>query len=77
MTASDWRKLLGQLDKKPCVKERFLRFCKPKDRKYGRVKNPCYRCGRIGGGHLGQYGLQLCRQCFREIAEEIGFNKYN
>jgi len=33
----------------------------------------CERCGRFGA-HMSQYNLNLCRQCFREIAEEIGFN---
>ncbi|MEM3969488.1 MAG: hypothetical protein QXH01_08390 [Thermofilum sp.] len=23
------------------------------------------------------YGLNLCRRCFREVAEEIGFIKYS
>jgi small subunit ribosomal protein S14 len=77
MGASDWKSITKQLEKKPKVKDRFLRFCKPKERKFGRVKKPCQRCGRIGGGHCGQYGLDLCRQCFREIAKDIGFKKYN
>ncbi|MEM4719655.1 MAG: 30S ribosomal protein S14 [Candidatus Pacearchaeota archaeon] len=58
------------------MKAKFLRFCKPKDRKFGVASKKCARCGRFGA-HLGQYGLNLCRQCFREIAEEIGFKKYN
>ena len=75
MSASDWRKVLKQLESKPAVKQRFLRFCKPKERKFGISVNKCQRCGRIGG-HLSQYGLHLCRQCFREIAEQLGFKKY-
>jgi len=76
MTASDWRKLLKQLESKPVIKARFLKHCKPKDRKFGISVYRCTRCGRIGA-HIKKYGLHLCRQCFREIAEELGFKKYN
>lgn len=75
MTASDWRKILKQLESKPAIKQRFLRFCKPKERKFGIAGKKCQRCGRFGA-HISQYGLHLCRQCFREIAEELGFQKY-
>ncbi len=76
MTASDWRKLLKQLKKKPVVLKRFLKYCKPKDRKSGIAIKKCERCGRFGA-RINQYGLNLCRHCFREIAPEIGFKKYN
>ncbi|OIO62227.1 30S ribosomal protein S14 [Candidatus Woesearchaeota archaeon CG1_02_33_12] len=39
-------------------------------------KKRCERCGRAGG-HIGKYGLNLCRQCFREISTKIGFKKYS
>ena len=35
MTASDWKKILKQLNVKPEVKEKFLKHCKPKERKIG------------------------------------------
>ena len=76
MTASDWSKTLKQLKNKPVVMQKFLRHCKPKDRKSGIAMKKCERCGRFGA-HLSQYNLNLCRQCFREIAEEIGFKKYS
>jgi small subunit ribosomal protein S14 len=75
MTTSDWRKMLKQLDNKPVIKARFLKFCKPKERKFGIAAKKCTRCGRYGA-HINQYGLHVCRQCFREIAEQIGFKKY-
>ncbi|MBI5148393.1 30S ribosomal protein S14 [Candidatus Pacearchaeota archaeon] len=75
MTASDWNKILKQLENKPEIKQRFLRFCKPKQRKFGVSAKKCIRCGRFGA-HLGQYNLNLCRQCFREMAVELGFKKY-
>lgn len=76
MTASDWNKLLQQLRPKPVIMQKFLKHNKPKDRTSGVSKKKCERCGRFGA-HLNQYNLNLCRQCFREIAEEIGFKKYS
>ncbi|WP_455449020.1 30S ribosomal protein S14 [Natrinema thermotolerans] len=35
----------------------------------------CQRCGREQG-LVGKYDINLCRQCFREIAREMGFRKY-
>lgn len=76
MTASDWKKVFKQLDSKPVVKAKFIKHCKPKDRKIGIAARKCERCGRFGA-HIRSYGLNLCRHCFREIATEIGFKKYN
>ena len=42
---------------------------------YGRIKG-CERCGRKRG-LIRAYGLHMCRQCFREKAEEMGFKKYS
>jgi len=76
MTASDWRKILKQLRGKPVVRSKFIKHNKPKERKTGIAAQKCERCGRYGA-HLNQYNLNLCRHCFREIAEEIGFKKYS
>lgn len=76
MTASDWNKVARQLKGKPVVLTKFTKNNKPKDRKMGIASKKCERCGRFGA-HLSQYNLNLCRQCFREIAEEIGFQKYS
>jgi small subunit ribosomal protein S14 len=44
---------------------------------FGRgVANECQRCGRKRG-MVRRYGLNLCRQCFREIAPSLGFKKYS
>ena len=75
MTASDYNKVLKQLKGKPAVMQKYIAHNKPKDRKMGIAAKKCERCGRFGA-HLSQYNLNLCRQCFREIAPEIGFNKY-
>ncbi len=76
MTASDWNKIVRQLKSKPAIMKKFLKHNKPKERKMGIAAKKCKRCGRFGA-HLNQYEIHLCRQCFREIAEEIGFNKYS
>ena len=76
MTASDWRKILKQLESKPVIKARFIKNNQPKARKIGIAVKKCERCGRYGA-HIKSYGLNLCRNCFREIAVEIGFQKYS
>lgn len=76
MTASDWRKVLNQLKDKPEKMAKFLKHNKPKERKFGITTKLCEKCRRFGA-HISSYGLNLCRQCFREIAEEIGFRKYS
>jgi small subunit ribosomal protein S14 len=76
MTASDWKKITTQLEGKPEILKKFLKHNKPKDRKTGIAVQKCERCGRFGA-HISSYGLNLCRHCFREIAEEIGFIKYS
>lgn len=75
MTASDWRKILKQLENKPEKMQKFLKHNEPKARKSGIAAKKCERCGRFGA-HINSYGLNLCRHCFREIATEIGFKKY-
>ncbi len=76
MTASNWRKILKQFRNKPVIAARFTKHNKPKDRKMGVASKKCERCERFGA-HIKSYGLNLCRHCFREIAEEIGFKKYS
>jgi len=50
---------------------------KEKKKIYGRI-NGCERCGRKRErGLIRAYGLHMCRQCFREKAEEMGFKKYS
>jgi small subunit ribosomal protein S14 len=44
-------------------------------KQFGR-KVGCERCGRKRGV-VRRYGLRVCRQCFREIAFEMGFRKYS
>ncbi|MBU2615740.1 MAG: 30S ribosomal protein S14 [Nanoarchaeota archaeon] len=76
MTASDWNKILKQLKTKPVKKDKFLKHNKPQEKTTGIARNKCEKCGRFGA-HIKSYGLNLCRQCFREMAVEIGFKKYS
>ena len=38
-------------------------------------RHQCRRCGRKQG-LVGKYDIYLCRQCFREVARDMGFRKY-
>ena len=76
MTVSNYKKVFNQLKSKPVKMKRFLKHSSPKERSCGISKKRCERCGRAGA-HIGKYGLNLCRQCFREISTKIGFKKYS
>lgn len=76
MTASDWRKVFKQLNRKPAKKDKWIKHNKPTEKTCGIARKKCERCGRFGA-MVGQYKINLCRQCFREIAEDLGFNKYS
>jgi small subunit ribosomal protein S14 len=38
-------------------------------------RHECRRCERPQG-LVGKYDIFLCRQCFREVARDMGFKKY-
>ena len=76
MTYSDYKKVFKQLRAKPVKLKKFMKHNAPKERKFGRSARRCRRCGRMRG-HIKKYGLDLCRQCFREIATKLGFKKYS
>ncbi len=76
MTYSDYKKVFKQLRTKQLKLAKFMKYNAPKERSCGAAKKRCGRCGRIGA-HVGKYGLDYCRQCFREVAPLIGFKKYN
>ncbi|KAG5655949.1 hypothetical protein KAF25_000869 [Fusarium avenaceum] len=44
-------------------------------RNYGKGSRACRVC-KHKAGLIRKYDLNLCRQCFREKAKDIGFNKY-
>ena len=76
MSYSSYTKVFKQLKVKPDVLKKFLKHNSPKQRSCGENLRRCTRCGR-SGAHIRSYGLHLCRQCFREIADKIGFKKYS
>ncbi len=51
------------------------KFKQPVVRRYGRGVQVCQRCGSRDAV-IQKYNLYLCRQCFREVAMELGFRKY-
>jgi len=71
-----FKNLLKQIEGKEIKLARVMKFNKPKDRRFGRNAFPCRRCGKTEGV-ITKYGLRYCRQCFREIARDLGFEKYN
>lgn len=75
MTIKSYKKLLKQIELKPAKRAKFLKHSKPHEVKYGKGARKCTRCGRFGA-HIRKYGLNVCRQCFRDIASELGFRKY-
>ncbi|MEK6940332.1 MAG: 30S ribosomal protein S14 [Nanoarchaeota archaeon] len=48
----------------------------PKKREFGRSTKKCKRCGTTHG-FIGKYHLGICRRCFRENAQKLGFKKYD
>lgn len=47
-----------------------------RQRRFGKGAYSCVRCG-AKGNLIRSYGLNLCRQCFREVADKLGFKKYD
>jgi len=41
-----------------------------------RGNRKCKICGNVRG-LIGMYGMNVCRKCFREHAEQFGFKKYS
>ena len=76
MTVSNYKKVFKQLKSKPAKLKKFIKHNAPKTRGCGINLKVCCRCGRKRG-HISKYGLDVCRQCFREIATKIGFKKYS
>lgn len=48
---------------------------KAKEIKFGKGSRNCTRCG-AREGLIRRHGLNLCRRCFREVADTIGFKRY-
>lgn len=76
MVQSDYKKVFKQLKVKPAKLKKYIKHNAPAERTTGIRKTSCRRCGRHRG-NISQYGLNICRQCFREIAPDIGFKKFS
>ncbi|UCE11878.1 MAG: 30S ribosomal protein S14 [Candidatus Thorarchaeota archaeon] len=46
-----------------------------KRKRMGKGSRVCVRCG-THQAIIRSYGLYMCRRCFRETAEKLGFRKY-
>ncbi|MBS3169100.1 30S ribosomal protein S14 [Candidatus Woesearchaeota archaeon] len=68
--------MFTQLNAKPVKKAKYTKHNQPRSRSCGVTLRKCKNCGR-DGGHINKYGLHLCRQCFREMALNLGFKKYS
>lgn len=76
MSYSNYEKVFRQLERKPTKLKKFIKHNAPKKRIFGKSFRRCKLCGRIGG-HIRKYNLNLCRQCYRLNAKELGFKKYS
>lgn len=77
MTSSDYRKMIKQLKNKPAKMKKYMKHNAPKERSCSIRKKRCRFTGRVGRGVIRKYGINVCRQSFREVAQKIGFKKYS
>jgi small subunit ribosomal protein S14 len=76
MTAKNYAKAYKQLEAKPAKWAKVQKHNAPKKREFGYGVNRCRLCGTTRA-HMGQYGLDMCRKCFRLNATKLGFKKLN
>jgi small subunit ribosomal protein S14 len=76
MTNTHYTKMLKQIGGKPGKLAKYKKHNVPRVRKFGRSINRCRRCGQTMA-HNSMFGLHYCRQCLREVAQKLGFKKYN
>ena len=76
MTYSSYDKVFKQLEVKPAKLKKYVKHNAPKLRKFGKSFRRCKSCLRTGA-HIRSYGIDLCRQCFRLNAKNLGFKKYS
>lgn len=75
MTTTHHTKVLKQIGQKPGKYKKYTKNNVPKQRAFGRTTKRCKHCGSLNG-HISKYGLNLCRQCFRDNATSLGFKQY-
>jgi ribosomal protein S14 len=76
MTVSNFRHILNVIKNKSGKIKKYQKHNVPKERSCGAATNRCQFCLRVGG-HVGKYGINLCRHCFRDYAQKLGFKKYS
>lgn len=76
MTTSNHKKVYKQLKVKPAKMKKFQKHNSPKKRTTGISLRRCKMCGSTRA-HISKYNLNLCRRCFRDNAQKIGFKKYS
>ena len=76
MTTANYNKVFNQLKAKPVKLRKYIKHNAPKKRSCGKTTQSCRICGRHQG-HISSYGINMCRQCFRDFALKIGFKKFN
>lgn len=76
MPISTWENLLKQVGNKSGKLKKVLKHNAKKQRKCGKTTSKCIICGN-SHGLIRQYDLHICRKCFREVAEELGFINYS
>ncbi len=70
-----YERILKTLKNKPAKSKRFAKFNAHKLQPHDMKARKCTRCNRMEG-HIRIHGLNYCRECFREVAPELGFKKY-
>jgi ribosomal protein S14 len=70
---TQFEKILKVHASNPAKRARFIKFNKHKMQSHDRRAHLCIRCNRAEG-HIKI--LNYCRQCFREVAPDLGFKKY-
>jgi len=76
MSAKNYAKVKNQLGSKPAKWAKYEKHNSPKKRKFGFGVTRCKFCSTTRG-HISQYGLNICRRCFRLNATKFGFKKLN
>ncbi len=76
MTSKDYSKVYNQLGSKPAKWGKYVKHNAPKQRDFGKGVTRCEFCASTRG-HIGKYGLNICRRCFRLNATKLGFKKLN
>lgn len=69
--------MLKLFEKKKPKLNKIMKHNVPRPRKYGLGTVTCTRCGKVGMGVIRKYHLNICRHCFREVARDLGFKKYD